>query len=118
MHGFLVAWLILMIIGNALSALFSLAAGSTAQTLFPEAPGWAFPFLGILSALNVGFVIALFNWKKWGFYGICATSFAGLITNLSIGVGLSSSIFGLIGLVILYGVLHIGNERKAWPKLV
>ena len=119
-HGLVTAWLIFMIITNAFSAVLTpaLAGSSIMGAQFPDVPAWTFPLLTFLSVVNIVCAIALFMWKKWGFYGFCATTFVAFITNLSIGLGLTSSIFGIVGLAILYGVLHIGNERKAWPNLV
>ena len=116
-HGCLTAWLVFMIIASSITAMLNLVGGSTISEQFPDAPSWAFPLLAVLGALNVGFAIALFKWKKWGFYGFCGTAIVAFMTNLSVGVGLAPSIFGLVGVAILYGVLHIGNERKAWPNL-
>jgi hypothetical protein len=37
--------------------------------------------------------------------------------NLSIGVNPVAAVGGLLGVAILYGVLHIGKERKGWTQL-
>jgi hypothetical protein len=37
--------------------------------------------------------------------------------NLTIGVNIAQGILGLAGVAILYGVLHIGNEKKGWTQL-
>ena len=36
--------------------------------------------------------------------------------NLDAGVSMGSSMFGIIGVVILYGVLCIGGDRKGWTQ--
>ena len=37
--------------------------------------------------------------------------------NLDAGVSMGSSMFGIIGVVILYGVLYIGGYMKGWTQL-
>lgn len=116
-HGCLTAWLVVVIAGNAVVALVNLLERDVIRQQLPNAPGWAFPVLAILGVVNIICAVALFQWKKWGFYGICATTTAGLLINLSIGVGIGPSLTGLIGIALLYGVLQIGGDRKAWPQL-
>jgi hypothetical protein len=61
-------------------------------------------------------------WKKWGFWGFCATSVLALAINLiyfrsgtvTIIISIISS---LLAVLILFGVLHIGRENKGWPQL-
>ena len=116
-HGCLTAWLVLMIISNAFVSLFYIVGSGSMNEQFPNAPAWAFPMLALLGVANVVFAIALFKWKMWGFYCFCATSVIAIVINLSIGMGIGSSIGGLVGVALLFGVLHIGKERKAWPQL-
>ena len=43
---------------------------------------------------------------------------AAFIINLSIGVGIGQSVFGLVGIAVLYGVLQIKKDNiPAWDKL-
>jgi cytochrome bd-type quinol oxidase subunit 2 len=124
-HGCLTAWLILMIVANSTIALGYCLIGVDRSMYFiklkesyPNAPDWTFPLLALLSLINLACSIALFKWKKWGFWGFCVTSVIVLIINLSVGVKLfPSSLGGLFGIVLLYGVLHIGKEDKGWPQL-
>ena len=67
--------------------------------------------------LNIVCAVALFQWKKWGFFGFVATSILALGLNLTIGLNIFQVILGLAGIAILYGVLQIGNERKGWTQL-
>ena len=60
---FLTVWLILMIISSAFSLLFSFAR----------------PILIPFILVNFILIWALFNWKKWGFYGYVIFSLVGLI---------------------------------------
>ncbi|MGH3755135.1 MAG: hypothetical protein ACRDRP_21075 [Pseudonocardiaceae bacterium] len=68
---------------------------------------------GCLTAANVVCAIALFQWRKWGFYGFVATSVVGLVVNLAIGLNPVQALLGLVGIAILYGVLQIGGTGRA-----
>jgi hypothetical protein len=117
-HGCLTAWLVVIIVVNSVVALLYLFAGSAIASTFAISRGWAIPVLVIVSAANIGFAIALFLWKKWGFYGFVATSVLALAVNLAIGLNPVQAVFGLVGVAILYGILHIGNEsNRGWPQL-
>ena len=72
--------------------------------------------LGISTVLNMVFAVALFKWKKWGFYGFIGTTIIAGIVNLSLGIG-PLSLLGFSGIPILYGILRIGNERAGWHQL-
>ena len=145
-HGCLVAWLILIIIVNSVTALsyliyifgrgmiIQMFQSQTFQSQMLQSqmlqiqmllgiPIGVFLVLIALSIFNVVCAIALLLWKKWGFWGYCATSVATLVLNLifvSRGTApiLYSILSGLLGVLILFGVLHIGNkENKGWPQL-
>lgn len=116
-HGCLTTWLILMLIGNSGTALLYLFGSEALRQTIPNAPAWVFSLLIVMSLCNLACTIALFNWKKWGFWGFCATSVIALAINLSIGLGVASSLSGLLGVILLYGVLQIGKEKKGWSQL-
>jgi len=116
-HGCLTAWLVLVIVVNSLTALLYVFFSRAIAANLPSSQGWAIPVLAILAAANVAFAIALYRWQKWGFYGFLATSAVGFVINLVLGLNILQALFGLVGVAILYGVLHIGYENKAWPQL-
>lgn len=116
-HGCLTAWLILMIVANSLSALMYLFAKNLILDAVPETPEWTFPVYAALGIVNVICAIALARWKKWGFFGFVATTLVGLVINIIVEVEIMQMIFGLLGIVILFGVLHIGKENKGWTQL-
>jgi len=145
-HGCLMTWLVLIIIANSATALsyliYLLGRRMISQTLqslilqsqMPQSqilqiqmllniPVWVFPVLIVFSIFNVVCAIALLRWNKWGFWGVCTSSVAMLVVNLlffSRGIGsvLFSVLTGLLGVLVLFGVLHIGNkENKGWPQL-
>lgn len=116
-HWSLTTWLVLMLIGNSLAVLTYMFDSSNVRQYYPTAPSWAFPALTLGGILNIVFLIALFRWKKWGFWGSVAIYPLGFIVNLQVGVDVGQLLVGMSGLAILFGVLHIGKENKGWPQL-
>ena len=118
-HGCVTAWLILMIIANSLTAILYLFAGDMVAQNFPG--GISNSMLILLALLGIGnvvFSILLFKWMKIGFWGFLVNSIGVLIVNLSIGLGIGQSLFGLVGIAILYGVLQIKKDNvPAWDNL-
>jgi hypothetical protein len=112
-HWFLTTWLILMILGNI--------GGALTYILLPDAfanlPGWIIPVNIVVSLVNLGSIIVIFMWKRWGFWVLCGTATAVFILNIVIGVGVRTSLLGLVGVPLLFGVLHIGKEKKGWTQL-
>ncbi len=116
-HGCLTAYLVLAIIANSATALLYLFGAAAIKRSTPNIPDWAFPVLIVLVLFNLACAIALLRWKKWGFWGLIVSAVVTLGINLTIGLGLSSAIVGLLGVVILYGVLQIGKDNRGWPQL-
>lgn len=115
-HGCLTAWLAVMILANVATAVMYYATGPTiAERL--DLPMWGVVALGGFAVLNVLFAGALFAWKKWGFYGFAATTVLIFGINVSIGVGVLQSVSGLLGVVILYAVLQMGDPESGWDQL-
>ena len=96
-HGCLTAYLIFMIVVNSLVALVYLLGSNFIKQNTPDIPSWAMAVLGIFCAFNVVCAIALFKWKKWGFWGFLFSSIVALFVNLSIGLGIGQTLFGLLG---------------------
>jgi len=116
-HGCLGVYLLLMIILNGVSALlFLYSGGSSRQALSGDVPHWILGVGAAASAFNVVCAIALHQWRKWGFWGFCASAAVMFVTNVVLGVG-ALSVLGLMGVPVLYGVLHIGQQNKGWPQL-
>jgi hypothetical protein len=117
-HPLLSVFLWWLVAANAIAAilapflLVSIRRQSTPD--FPEWAGWPF---ALLSALGAACAVALLSTKKWGFYGYALTAAGIFALNVYAGVGPVASAVGLIGTAILFAVLHIGGENKAWSRL-
>ncbi len=115
-HGCLTAWLIFIIVACALFIILYLAGSALiSETL--DLAGWVIPVLIILLLVEIACAIALFMWKKWGFWGFCAIAVFSFIINMALGLGIVTSIGGLVSIAILYGVLNIGKDNKGWPQM-
>ena len=116
-HGCATAWLVLMMISNLAVAIITPLSGESIQKVTPGFPVWVVWPIAVFGALNVVFAFALFCWKKWGFYGFAVTALIGSGINLYVGIALSQVIGGFAGVLVLFLVLQIGGERKAWTQL-
>ncbi len=116
-HGCLTAWLALMIAANSIVAGVYLVGSAHVALSLPGEPKWVGPLLAFVGMLNVIFAIAMFQWKRWGFFGCVATSVLAFVVNLGTGLGIGHSLLGLAGLAVLFGVLQIGGEKKGWTQL-
>jgi predicted MFS family arabinose efflux permease len=116
-HGCLTTYLVFVIIVNSGVFLTYLFGTEWLQRNGPKTPEWAFWLLAICGVTNVISAVALLRWKRWGFWLFVISTIAALGINFLIGLG-PQAIFGaVLGIAILYAVLHIGGERKAWPRL-
>lgn len=118
-HGCVTAWLIFIIIANSIVALLYLLGGNMVAQNIPGGISTSFLIiLGLLGVGNVFFAVLLLQWKKLGFWGFLGTSIVALFINLSIGMSVGQSLFGLVGIAILYGVLQIKQgDVSAWENL-
>lgn len=124
-HPCLTAWLIFVIIGDSLASLFYLFL-TINFNYYSSKIAQSFPFnvtsdtltlYMTLSVFNVICEIALYKWKKWGFYGLLLIDIVLFIVSSSKSQKLEDSFFVFIGIGILYVFLNIDGENKAWSKL-
>jgi len=118
-HGCVTALLVLMLIGNSLTALMYLfATDIVAQGLPAGSPSYMLTILAVLGIINVAFSVMLFKWMKLGFWGFVASGIVAVAINLNIGLGVGQSLLGLVGIIILFGVLQIKKDDvTAWDNL-
>ena len=120
-HGCLTAYLILMLVSFAFTILIYVAQASILKSM-SRVPAWRSAADLGSSLLGIICVIALFRWKRWGFWGYCILAAAGLTINIlahsNIFLTIIGSVAGVAGIVILFGVLNIGGkDDKGWPQL-
>jgi len=116
-HGCLTIWLVVVIGANSIAALTNYFMQDELMEQFPGTPEWVITGLFLLALVNVACGIALFMWKKWGFWVFLLSSLAGVWLNLEMGVGFLQALGSLFGVAILFLVLNIGKERKGWHQL-
>jgi hypothetical protein len=119
-HGCVTAWLFLMIVINSLTSVIYLFFGDVVKEKIPDISTSLLLLLAFLSLSNVFFAAMLLRWKKLGFWGFVITSVAAFILNLMMGLGIFQSVFGMTGLLILYGILQIkkeGSDTSTWSNL-
>ncbi len=119
-HGCVTAWLYFMIVTNALLGMaYVFASDMMAESMTGDVDNSStVMLLGLVSLVNFVLAIMLLKWMKWGFYGFMVTSVLAVMLNLALGLGVGSSLAGLIGIVILYGILQIKQkERSTWEQL-
>ncbi|MFL6521530.1 MAG: hypothetical protein ACJ8NS_15025 [Chthoniobacterales bacterium] len=115
-HGCLTTYLIFVIIINSAMALLYVLGSGWLRRNGANTPDWALWALAGAGVINVVSAVALLRWKRWGFWLFVVTAVAGMVVNVAIG--LPQGIIGaVLGIALLYGVLHIGKEQKAWPRL-
>ncbi|MDP2631482.1 MAG: hypothetical protein Q8P30_01795 [Candidatus Uhrbacteria bacterium] len=101
-RGFwLTAWLVLILIGAVLGFIGNLAAPSSTEVMM-IIPAWASYVLAIFSAANIVFIVMLFKWKLMGFYGMLVVAALAVIINIVSGLGVGSSLLGLLGPLATY----------------
>lgn len=118
-HGCLTAWLIMMIIGNALGSFAYLILEPNVlanEDIIMTKEQMV--LLGILGFINLSFAIGLWYWKKWAFYGFALSGFLMFITNLNMGMDFVSSALGMVGVMLLFSILQMKQgETSGWDNL-
>lgn len=107
--GCLTAFIIVLIVLYALGALGSFVAAPLLSGLMVDsADNTTYSMInGALSLLSIVFLIGVWKYKKWGFYGFTAAAIISIIISImSTGSILISLISGLIFPVILYFLIR------------
>ena len=116
-HFVLTALLSFYLIAHATVAIYCLLAGESLRELLPMIQTWLLPALFVSSTSAVGFLIALFRWKKWGFWGFCISNIASALASIQAGFSASQFVSALVGILLLSIALRVGSENKGWPQL-
>jgi len=120
-HGCLTAYLGFILLANTVAVLMFVVTAFLLLTplreeLVQELPSTTF-ILFVFNSLNIVFAVALFWWRKWGFWGFTINSIVLFILNLIIGSNMIQTLLGIAGIPILYAVLQIGDKNKGWTQL-
>ncbi len=121
-HVVLTAYLVFMFLWNALgvAVLIPYAIGrSSFKEGLGEEDDWSAQLAIPLTffTFHCACVVGLWRLKKWGFYGYFLAAVAIVGLNLFVGSDSASSAMGLIWVLVLFAVLHVGKENKGWPQL-
>jgi hypothetical protein len=129
LDGGLNFWLMLTLLGNAVfvlgNAIFLVSQIETDMffplggllSLFVNAfllggsPLWSIPLFITYSLVSICSIIALYMWRKWGFYAICLTTIAGFVTCFGTGILPFGVLVGCASTVILAILL-----RTEWSR--
>lgn len=116
-NGCLTSWLVFALAAHAVTiALYSLAYPQMHAGTPTITPGVA-RMLIAAGIASIVCILALFRWRRWGFYGIVTITALTFFLNVSLGVGFGGALGGLIGIVLLYWVLHLGGQQSAWRSM-
>lgn len=118
-HGCLTAWLVLMLILNAVLALVYLFRGSAIAESVPGGVSQSLLMaLRVLAVLNIIWAVLLLRWKRIGFWGFLVNTIAAFVVNLMMGLGLLSALPGLFGVIILFILLQMKTTSgSGWDNL-
>ncbi len=114
---YLTAWLVLLLVCNLMAAAFYLIASLVIGQGIFSAPSWLFPVLAVVAIGNAGCAYALFLWKKWAFYGLLVTAAISITINLINGASVFHASLALVGVAVLFILLHVGSEDNGWEQL-
>ena len=124
-HAFLTAYLVLGITLNSFALLGYLFKSVLNRPDFSGVPAWELIVVPIPPFFYIVCLIAILNWKKWGFYGVIATFILTFVIILTMGIygsgvmGIYGSgvFWGFVHIALLYGLLQIGGDKKGWTQL-
>ena len=115
-HGLLTAYLVFKLVAYSLTLIAYLFASDRILALNPAMPPWILSVFIVFCIVGLVSTSAIFEWRIWGFYVICALAIAGFILNLCAHLSPSKVFLGLLGPAVLYGLLRLG-ENDAWSQL-
>jgi len=109
--GCLTAFLLFLIVVNAGTSLFYLLGADFLVSRLHGFQTWQAYVLAAAGIINLVFLIMVYQWKKFGLYGIIGMSIIILAFNVYLGMG-ANAVLGLIGPIVLILVL-----RPVWKYM-
>jgi hypothetical protein len=114
-HGCLTAYLVFIIAGISVLLILYLLRGLAPDNTRPV---WEILLFTILNFFAIICAVAIFMWKKWGVWGLCAVQIVSFIISiLQRDLIVISAIRLVISLGLLFLVLDIGGDNKGWAQL-
>jgi hypothetical protein len=116
-HGFTSFWLIFLIVGYLIGGSIYLFAPQVI-TQYWNASNGLIMLYGIATIAGIIGIVLLLCWKKIGFWIIIGLSIVSIFLNVAIGMNIGQNLWGVVGVVVLFGVLHIRkNGKTTWSQL-
>lgn len=120
-HWLLTLWLVILICFAVMKAWYSFVyMPIDIHARFPNVSSWYAYGLGIIALATILCVYGIFKWSIWGFWGYCLFKIIELYLKLTFSVekNIAVIVISQIALVlILFALLNIGGEKKAWKQL-
>ncbi len=108
----LTALLVLVLAANACLALLYLVTLDSLSQDVPSMPVWAAPVLSVASLAAYVCGLALWRWKKWGFYGVAGAAALAFVVNLASSLPWPLTLLGLLTTGLLGLLLY-----PLWPQM-
>jgi hypothetical protein len=113
-HGCLTAYLLVLIIGNLIALGVYMLGGAAPD----EDSDWLVFVYSIFALLDIVCAIAVFMWKKWGVWGLCAIAVTGFLISIIQGEFIIVSLLNLVvNLSLLFWMLNIGGKNRGWTQM-
>ena len=115
-HGCLTACLILMILGSVYNILYGLYTYFF-NDIIQINLSWFYLVMAVAGLLNIVSLVAVFKWKKWGFWLFSITAVFVFLSRLDVGAFIVPSLLiGSTGVAFLFGALFMG-DKNGWSQL-
>lgn len=119
-HGCLTVIIVLSLLWNGIVFLYTTVGASLIREPLPGMTQGVITISAILALAEMGCLIAILRWRRWGVWGLCLLAPVGILRNLALG-GVTMAISGLSGtalnLGLLYAALQLGGEARGWSRL-
>ncbi|HEX2907218.1 MAG TPA: hypothetical protein VHO69_10190 [Phototrophicaceae bacterium] len=104
----LTVWLIVIALLNLWLAyqFITISTPSAPYASLTATPTWIVPVSIMVALVNLGAVIALWQWRKVGFYLLAVTSIPMLVVNFTLGVQFFIALFPLYSVGLLWTLLQ------------
>jgi hypothetical protein len=118
-HGFVTFWLVLgVIFGPILGIMCFISPQFFAQS-YPNATYSSIMIMGLITMVGTIANILILCWKKIGLWLLFAVYGVSFLISISMGVNIGYILSSLVGIAIVYGILHIRkNGKTTWEQLV